>query len=63
MTFKELLKSRGLTQEQLARRLGVTQQTVSQWCSGATAPQRKLWSKVSKTLGVTVDELLDCFDK
>lgn len=63
MTFKELLKKRGMTQEQLAKKLKVTQSTVSQWCSGATAPQRKIWSKVAKALGISVEELLDCFDK
>lgn len=63
MTFKELLKKREMTQEQLAKKLKVTQQTVSQWCNGATAPQRKIWSKVAKTLDVTVEQLLDCFKK
>lgn len=63
MTFKELLKKRGMTQEQLAKKLKVTQQTVSAWCSGATAPGRKIWSKVSKALNVSVEQLLNCFEK
>lgn len=63
MTFKELLKMRGLTQEQLAKKLKVSQQTISQWCVGATAPGRKLWSKVAKTLSVSVEQLLNCFEK
>lgn len=63
MTFKELLKKSGMTQEQLAKRLKVTQSTISQWCSGATAPGRKIWSKVSKALNVSVEQLLNCFEK
>lgn len=63
MTFRDLLKKRGLTQDQLAKKLKVSQQTISQWCIGATAPGRKRWSKVAKTLGVSVEQLLDCFIK
>ena len=62
MTFKELLKKSGMTQEQLAKKLKLTQQTISQWCNGATAPQRKIWSDVSKALGVSIEQLLKCFE-
>lgn len=63
MTLKELLKNKGLTQLQLANKLQVTQQTVSAWCNGATAPQRRIWSKVANVLGVSVEQLLKCFEK
>ena len=63
MTFKELLKKRGMTQDQLAKKLKVSQQTISQWCIGATAPGRKSWSKVAKTLNISVEQLLNCFEK
>lgn len=63
MTFKELLKKRGITQAQLAKTLKVTQSTVSQWCIGATAPSRKIWSKVCKVLSISIEQLLDCFER
>lgn len=63
MTFKELLKKRGMTQEQLAKRLKVTQSTVSQWCKSITAPQRRIWKRVAQALEVSVEELLECFEK
>lgn len=63
MKFKDLLKKKGMTQEQLAKKLKVSQQTISQWCVGATAPGRKLWSKVAKALGVSVEQLLNCFEE
>ena len=38
-TVKELRSRMGLTQRQLARRLGIRQQTVSEWETGLYAPR------------------------
>ena len=53
-----LRKSRGMTQDQLAEKLGVSPQAVSKWENDQTCPDISLLPKLSKILGVTVDELL-----
>lgn len=50
----------GITQGELAGRLGVTQQTVSRWESGKSTPSRKLTEKLAAALDVVdIQELLD----
>jgi transcriptional regulator with XRE-family HTH domain len=48
----------GLSQLQLAERLGVTQQAVALWERKTTAPRSDTLAKLSQALGVRVDELL-----
>jgi DNA-binding XRE family transcriptional regulator/tetratricopeptide (TPR) repeat protein len=50
-------KAVGLTQEQLAERLGVERSTVVRWERGQTQPQPWLWPKLAKTLGVSADRI------
>lgn len=41
-----------LTQEQLAERLGVTQQAVSSWAQGRTVPSPKYMAEIEDALGI-----------
>jgi transcriptional regulator with XRE-family HTH domain len=54
--FGELLRSRreaqGLEQVELARRLGVTQQTVSKWETGVTVPRSTRVAAIARALGL-----------
>ena len=52
-----ILAEKGITQEQLAERLGVTQPTVSAILSGQHKPQPRTLSKLSEALGVKVEAL------
>jgi len=56
--FKNLRKSRSLTQEQIADILHVSPQTVSRWETGATSPDIELLPLLSDLFSVTVDDLL-----
>ena len=47
----------GLTQEQLAERLGVERSTVVRWERGQTQPQPWLRPRLAKTLGVSADRI------
>ena len=56
--IREARKAQGLTQEQLAELIGVTQGTVAQWENGLTHPSFEKIPKVANALGITVEELL-----
>ncbi len=62
MNFSEKLiglrRRAGLSQEQLADRLGVTRQSVSKWESGAAAPELAKLIALSEMFCVTVDYLV-----
>lgn len=62
MEFSEKLmtlrKQAGLSQEQLADRLGVTRQSVSKWESGAAFPELVKLISLSEMFGVSVDYLV-----
>ena len=55
-----LRKQKGLTQEQLANALGVTNQSVSKWESGQCCPDIQLLPAIAELFEVSVDELLGC---
>ena len=51
-------KNKGLTQEQLAEKLGVTNKTISRWETGKYMPDLSLLKPLSEELGITLNELL-----
>ena len=53
-----LRKEKGLTQEQLAEKVGVSAQAVSKWENDISCPDITLLPLLADILGVTVDELL-----
>ncbi len=53
-----LRKERGMTQEQLGEKLGVTNKTVSRWENGNYMPGVEILSLLSKEFGVTINELI-----
>ena len=56
--LKFLRKQKGLTQQQLADLLNVSNKSVSRWESMGGYPDIELLAELAKALGVTVDELL-----
>lgn len=54
----ELRREKGLTQEQLGEKLGVTNKTVSRWENGNYMPDLSMLQTLAETLGVSVSELL-----
>ena len=51
-------KEKGYTQEQLAEKLGVSNQTVSRWENGKNMPDVSLFESLCEALDITVNELL-----
>lgn len=62
MAFKDILlrvmTENGVSQSELARRLGVESQAVNQWIKGKTTPRGDRLNGVAAALGVSVLELL-----
>ena len=57
LMLKELRKSKGLTQDELAAKLGVTKQIVSNWEREITPINLEYAIKVANILECTLDEL------
>lgn len=51
-------KAKGLTQEELAGKMGVSSQAVSKWENDASCPDISLLPQLCRILGITADELL-----
>lgn len=54
----ELRKNSGMSQEELAEKVGVTRQSVSKWELGTSVPELETLVALSKCFGVTTDYLL-----
>ena len=57
--IKQLRFKAGLTQEQLARRLGVAPQSVSKWENAVAMPDITTLPLLAEVFGVSIDELFD----
>ena len=60
--LKRLRKSRNITQEELATRLGVSFQAVSKWERGDTYPDITMLPALANFFGVTTDKLIGMED-
>lgn len=52
-------KEKGITQRELAEKLGVTQPTITQYETGARKPDIVTLKKLAKILDCTTDQLLE----
>lgn len=56
--LKQLRSARGLTQAEVAQRLGVTRQTISSYESGRTMPDLEMLKRLADILGCDLEQLL-----
>lgn len=56
-SIARLIREKGLTQDDVAKQIGVTRQAVQQWASGKTLRQENL-SKLAEILDTSIDQLL-----
>lgn len=54
----ELRRKQGLTQQQLADKLNLSNKTISKWESGSGSPDISNLPVLAEALGISVDELL-----
>lgn len=52
-------KKKGLSQEEVAEKLGVSRQTISKWETEETVPDIYQAKKLAKIYGLSLDELID----
>ncbi len=57
-TLRKLRREKGITQEQLANHLNITQQSVGKWERGEGMPDISLLPEIALYFGVTIDDLL-----
>ena len=58
MNFSSRRKAVGLTQEEVAKTLGIDQSTVALWEKGKTKPRAQLLPKIAALYQCSIDELL-----
>lgn len=59
--LSQIRKERGLTQIQLAQKLGFKQSTISMWETCSSRPNIETIYKLAKLLNCTEQEILNCF--
>ena len=57
--IRQLRRKAGLTQEQLAEKLGIGGQSVSKWENAASMPDITLLPLLAETFGISIDDLFD----
>ena len=58
-TIKQLRESHGLTQAELAEKIGVSSKTISKWETGKGLPDISLLQPLAQALGISVIELMN----
>lgn len=54
-----LRKSHNYTQDDLAKKLGISRQAVSKWETGTTIPDLEILLKISKLYNITINDILE----
>jgi len=57
--FFQARKKKGLSQEEVAEKLGVSRQTISKWETDETLPDIRQSKRLAMLYGVTLDELIE----
>lgn len=55
-----LRKLNGLSQGQVAERIGVSRQAYAKWENGLTTPDIEKASQLAKVYGISIDDLMEC---
>ena len=58
--IEKLRKEKNITQRQLGKSIGVSDKVISKWERGVYLPDIPMLGYLSKALGITVDELVNC---
>jgi len=56
--LRDILKSRGMSQNKLSKEIGISQQAVTQFCGGHNLPSIETLIAIADALDVSIDELV-----
>lgn len=59
--LKDIRKRAGLTQVELALKLGIKQGSISNWENGTSKPDIPTAAKIAEALNVDISEVIICF--
>ena len=60
-TFKDLLRAKGMTQAELAKKIGVSERAIEHWSCGTRVPNLRCAYYAACALGVSLEELAIIF--
>lgn len=63
MSFEELLISKGKNPKNFHKEVGIDRRSIAQYRRGTNAPNFKNAAKIAKALDMTVEELVEYFDR
>ena len=63
VVIKKYRKEAGMTQEEMANRLGVTTPAVNKWENGNSKPDIELLAPIARLLDISLDTLLSFHEK
>ena len=61
MQIREVRKLSGVSQIQVAQKLGISQGAVAMWETGKRIPKTTDLPKIAEALNVSVETILECF--
>ena len=61
--IKELRRSKGMSQKDIADKLGVTSQAVSKWENDGSLPEMTMLPDIASLFGIQIDDLLNTLPK
>lgn len=62
MTFEEMLIEKGRNPKNFHKESGIDRRSIEQYRKGKNAPNFKNAAKIAKALGITIEEVAECFE-
>ena len=59
-SIKEILEAKGMSQRELADKVGITEVTLSRYINGNRVPKAPVAMCIARALGVDIEEIVEC---